>query len=126
MEVKPSPARTATYAIVGTALLAGVVAMSVVAARMADAAAAEPEAAKKAYMARLAWVCVVAAAVAALALIWVVVRFFAFRLAAQEKHAPTEHVDAWTLSGKRFQMTPEDEEDLETTWGEDGDENEKK
>ncbi|MEI7835579.1 MAG: hypothetical protein WCK05_04115 [Planctomycetota bacterium] len=113
--------RTLVYTAVGAALAGGVVFAAVLAGRMTEAAmAAAPG--QKAYLVRLAWVCVVAGAVVALALIWVVMRFLSFRLAGEAKRMQTEHVDAWTLSGQRFQMTKEEEERLESTWGDEEEE----
>lgn len=112
--------RTALYAGVSATLGAGVVYAVVMAGRMADAAiAAAPE--HKGYLARLAWVCVVVAAMTAVALIWVVMRFLSFRLTGGDKRTPTEHVDAWKLAGQRFKLTEEDEDRLESTWGDDED-----
>ena len=113
--------RTLLYAVLGAALAAGGVFAVVMSTRMADAAMAAPPG-QKAYLARLAWVCVVAAGVAAVLLVWVIMRLVSFRLAAEPKHQITEHVDAWKLSGQRFQMTQEEEERLEETWGEEKEE----
>jgi NADH:ubiquinone oxidoreductase subunit 5 (subunit L)/multisubunit Na+/H+ antiporter MnhA subunit len=118
VEIASVRLRTFVYAIVGAALLAGVVVMGVLAGRTAEAAAAASQQEQKAYLARLAWVCVVVAALTAVVLIWVVVRFFAFRLQAGRTRSRTEHLDAWSLAGKRFQLTKEEEERLESTWGE--------
>ena len=118
MAVTPTRVRTAVYLAVGAVLTAAVVVGGILAARLAEAAA-RAQGNAQAYQARLAWVCVVVAALAAVVLVWLAVRFFAFRLTAEERAAPTEHVDAWKLSGQRFQMTKEDEEELERTWGED-------
>ncbi|MCY2927730.1 MAG: hypothetical protein NT031_20275 [Planctomycetota bacterium] len=48
-------------------------------------------------------------------------RFLSYRLTSGPKRTPTEHVDAWKLAGQRFKLTEEDEDRLESTWGDDED-----
>lgn len=110
--------RTALYAGVTAVLAGGAVYSVVLAGRMAGFAAAAP-AEQKAYLARLAWVCAVVAAMVAVAMVWVVMRFLSFRLTSGVKRTPTEHVDAWKLAGQRFKLTDEEEDRLESTWGDD-------
>lgn len=109
--------RTVVYLVVAVPLAALVVVAAVLAARMADEALAAPPD-RKAGLARMAWLCVVGAALAAIAMAWVVIRLLSSRLAPEPKHSTTEHVDAWKIAGERFQMTKEEEDRLEATWGE--------
>ncbi|MCY2931898.1 MAG: hypothetical protein NTV86_20865, partial [Planctomycetota bacterium] len=109
--MSPRAVRTLVYLAVAASLAAVVVFSAVTAVRMADAALAAP-ADRKAGLARLAWVCVAGAALAAVAMAWVVMRLLSSRLRAETQHQTTEHVDAWKLSGQRFQMTKEAEDRL--------------
>ncbi len=61
-------------------------------------------------IARMAWWCLMVLGITLLLLVWLAVRFIAFRLHPTEAAKPTQYVDSWSLAGKRFNL-PQDDSD---------------
>ncbi len=75
------------------------------------AATSPAQKAHRSGMVRLAVVCVALLGLTLVVIFWLVVRFLGSRFQPPPPHPPTEHVDAWSLAGKRMQVAEEEEEE---------------
>ena len=68
------------------------------------------EKAHRSGLVRFAVVCVALLGLTLIVMFWLVVRFLGSRFQAPLEHSRTEHVDAWSLAGKRLKVGEEEGE----------------
>jgi hypothetical protein len=68
---------------------------------------------QRAWMVRLSLVCVALLGLTLVAMFWHVVRFLGSRFQKPLEHDRTQHVDAWSLAGKRMQVSQEEDQEPE-------------
>lgn len=112
---QPKSIRPIVYVALFLILIGAAAALGLLAVTMADCAS-EAVGEKKAYYSRLALASAAALGIVALMLVWVAIRFVAFRLRSRKKPSHTRRPSAWATAGKRFRLTEADEEKLESDW----------
>ncbi len=110
---RPSVFRSIDFAVVVISLVVIGTALGCLVFITTGHAAAEPDPNVRRYLARLSWIALTLLLFVVVVFVWMVVRYVSLRMRQRSKLAePTTYLDAWTLAGKRFKLSPKDEQEL--------------
>lgn len=70
------------------------------------------------YRLHMALVCLASLGIVLVALGWMLARYAAYRVGLRRGHQPTLYADAWSASGKRFQLQEKPDEETDKDEGE--------